>query len=417
MHARRISALVIAAIAVVRCDGGGETKPLNTVSVRDSAGVTITTHTNGHIEQLPVTTLTEPDVSIGTLEGEPGQQLYQVRGATRLADGTIIVLNGGTHEVRIYDAEGGFVDAIGRQGGGPGEFMLPILLRRTAADTVAVYDLAERRLTFIGFDVADDTLDEPGITGAVARTLNAPRQLSGLTGLLDSTRVLLAAPPRVDSEGLVDLPVDVTVLDLETGATDTIGSFGRRQEVRTVQGEIIIAVDVPYTVFPTVRAHDGSIFVVDGVSPDVRVYGSDGRLERIMRLDRLARPVSRSTFDDYVEQRIARSRELMGGGETRGLPADEARRLYESMSLPEMQPFYDALIVAGNGDVWLREFELRPEGYHDWTVLDQTGRPTARFRVPVGLAVREAGADYVLGVSLDEYDVEYVQLYRFGEDR
>jgi hypothetical protein len=52
-----------------------------------------------------------------------------------------------------------------------------------------------------------------------------------------------------------------------------------------------------------------------------------------------------------------------------------------------------------------------------WIVLDSTGHPAARVRTPPGLYPLEIGFDYVLGMALDELDVETVRLYRLLKGR
>lgn len=77
------------------------------VVVRDSAGVRIVQ--NGYSGQ-PVPEnwrLSEqPLLEIGGLEARPGHDLFRVVGALLLADGTIVVANAGSHELRFYDGTG-----------------------------------------------------------------------------------------------------------------------------------------------------------------------------------------------------------------------------------------------------------------------------------------------------------------------
>lgn len=92
-------------------------------------------------------TLGAPSVEIGTVEGETAYLLHQVADAIRLADGRIAVLNAGSHEVRLYGADGTYLGSIGREGDGPGEFRSPARLRHRGGDTVAVVDEGLRRTT------------------------------------------------------------------------------------------------------------------------------------------------------------------------------------------------------------------------------------------------------------------------------
>ena len=65
----------------------------------------------------------EPVVSIGQREGGDAYMLFRVTDATRLSDGRVVVVNGGS-ELRVFDGAGTHVATWGRLGDGPGEFRL-----------------------------------------------------------------------------------------------------------------------------------------------------------------------------------------------------------------------------------------------------------------------------------------------------
>ncbi len=125
---RRNPALAVAAgvAAALACAGEAEPPPANGPAC--SPG-------------LPRWTLApEPDVSIGVLEGDPPYQLFRVTGAVRLGDGTIVVTNVGTQELRYFDSTGAFLRSAGGRGKGPGEFSeLRQIYRR--GDTVRAVEL------------------------------------------------------------------------------------------------------------------------------------------------------------------------------------------------------------------------------------------------------------------------------------
>ena len=82
---------------------------------RDSAGILIVENARPpDASRLGWRIGPEPDVSIGVLEGEEPYMLHWVGGATRLPDGRIVVANGGTQEVRVFDRT---MDGISRPGG------------------------------------------------------------------------------------------------------------------------------------------------------------------------------------------------------------------------------------------------------------------------------------------------------------
>jgi hypothetical protein len=87
------------------------------------------------------------EVVIGLEEGDPAYLLDRVSGAVRLSDGRIVISNSGSVELRVYDAEGRYLQAIGRQGGGPGEFRRPDHIRRGAGETIEVWDAMLRPIS------------------------------------------------------------------------------------------------------------------------------------------------------------------------------------------------------------------------------------------------------------------------------
>ncbi len=93
-----------------------------------------------------------PILEIGVREGEEAYQLHRVQGSLRLRDGRVVVLNGGSQELRYYDSAGRFITAVGRRGEGPGEFQFPAGLRRTEDGGLLVWDRGLMRTSFLDLD-------------------------------------------------------------------------------------------------------------------------------------------------------------------------------------------------------------------------------------------------------------------------
>lgn len=93
---------------------------------------------------------TTPVLTVGVSDGDAGLMFNLVHSARRLADGTLLVADGGSREVRWYGVDGEPVRAVGRRGEGPGEFDGPLSLLPWPGDTVAVLDHGQRRLTLFG---------------------------------------------------------------------------------------------------------------------------------------------------------------------------------------------------------------------------------------------------------------------------
>jgi hypothetical protein len=80
--------------------------------------------------------------------------------------------------------------------------------------------------------------------------------------------------------------------------------------------------------------------------------------------------------------------------------------------MPEQFPAYTDLRVDPEGNLWVQRF-LRPgDDRNLWTVFAADGAMLGDIEIPTDLEITEIGADYVLGVSTDEMDVERVRLHR-----
>src|SRR5690606_28349256 len=107
----------------------------------------------------------EPILTIGEMEGAEEYEFHNVNHATRLSDGTLVVANGGSLELRFYDSTGRHIRSAGRRGSGPGEFEAITYLRSLAGDTLLVHDARNRRVTLFAADgayIRDFTPEGPG---------------------------------------------------------------------------------------------------------------------------------------------------------------------------------------------------------------------------------------------------------------
>ena len=121
---------------VVAC--AGETDRSRSLTVRDSAGIRIVENEGASWTSDQAWHLSpEPIAEIGRLD-EPAHQLSRVVGATRLADGRIVVGDRGSGELRFFDRFGQHLATAGGKGEGPGEFSSMLDVTRMAGDTLIV---------------------------------------------------------------------------------------------------------------------------------------------------------------------------------------------------------------------------------------------------------------------------------------
>ncbi len=66
--------------------------------------------------------------------------------------GRVYVLDQGDVQIKVYDAEGKFLRAIGREGIGPGEFMTPAFMALMSDGRICLLDAAQRRVSLLTID-------------------------------------------------------------------------------------------------------------------------------------------------------------------------------------------------------------------------------------------------------------------------
>lgn len=89
-----------------------------------------------------------PLLEIGVREGAEPYQLHRARGSLRLGDGRIVVVNGGSQELRFFGPDGQYLSAVGGSGEGPGEFRFPTRIRKSSGDSLQVWDQSLMRVSF-----------------------------------------------------------------------------------------------------------------------------------------------------------------------------------------------------------------------------------------------------------------------------
>ena len=116
-------------------------------AVRDSAGISIVERQVALWEASKGWSLGSSDITIGSAGADADDDLYRVVGAARLADGSVVIANAGTGELRRYGFDGKHLGTTGRPGDGPEEFRAMSWLGRGDRDSIFVWDRGKNRVT------------------------------------------------------------------------------------------------------------------------------------------------------------------------------------------------------------------------------------------------------------------------------
>lgn len=393
---RRIG--VLSSLAVLAaCTGDGGTPAPSAGSVRDSAGVRIVENpAPDSTTRLDWTLSAEPVLSIGAMDGDPALQLFRVEDALRLDDGSILVSNGGTSEVRVYDRDGGHRGTWGREGEGPGEFTGLTRISTWPGDSIMAWDFFQNRLTLF---------DREGVATRSHRLTQGDGLGAGrFEGLLPDgslvTASLISFAPEEQTSGLVRRSRHFA----RVGSDGTrLSDLGRHpDEEYYVRAEVGAIVRHPFRRSVHSVVWNGRIVISPSDRYEIRAYDPDGSLSLLVRREHEAVAVTQEDVDRYVETRI---------GEAAEDARPTLRAVFEGMPLVESFPAFSALIADGSGDLWVREYDPPGADRSLWTVFAGDGRVRGLMETPAGLTVFRIGPDYVLGRSVDELGVERVELW------
>ena len=414
------------ALAAAGCEAvpGGDVPPDAGTQIQDSAGIILVENARpADGSRLGWQVGSEPLISIGTVEGGEDFQLHWVDDALKLRDGRVVVANGGSHQLLVFDEAGRYLAAWGQRGEGPGDFggswgtngLGPpqlFSMERWPGDSLAVcHGLATAGAKqFVSFW---DTRGNYGRRLNLARTDYVPQCHDVLPG-----RGILAIHwtpvPALDHEKGLSRQVDLELF-VVAGDGSLRGSLGFHPgaenfwhwEDHRGDGTGFFIPNPPFQKSLVWSAWGELVLVAPTERYELRAYRHDGSLVRIVRRENDVRSPTEADLDSY---RADRRRDA------ERWPPD-ARRLFlaalDALPLPESFPAISAIEVDLLGNLWVREYNL--PGQDDravWTVFDPEGLALGFVETPPDLVIYEIGEDYILGKVLDDLRVEYVQLWR-----
>ncbi len=389
MHLGPLTLAVAFLAAAAGCDAEPEQLPELAYQTRDSAGIVIAENAGVPAKSERWSVDADPVVSIGGADGPPPAMFVAVTTASRLSDGTIVVLEVETSELRFFDATGTHLRTAGGVGEGPGEFEAAVSFVRLAGDTLLV-DAGDRHLLFspTGDYIRQTTID-------VLRYFSGKRAAPCAHFRLLPDGSFLSCEVFSDEQWVAGgtAPSSRVLRVAPDGAETAIGHYWQRQGLFRARTWI---------------ASGGSPPVV-ATAPNpgysIEVRSLDGELTRIVR-----RPDGlRAPTDEEVATAAADLRSGQGFfSPSRGTVDDDEPA--------DLVPAVFGMTVGITGDLWVRREPFVTT--HDETlydVFDGQGRFRGEVRFEGYFWLYEVGEDYVLGARLDELEVAHIQLHRLSK--
>ncbi len=342
----------------------------------------------------------EPLVRIGEIDGDIEYIFGDVTGAVRLDDGSVIIADEQSYNLRRFDAGGRHMWSSGREGEGPGEYGGLRLLRGCPGAAITVFDWNLDRIAQLDQD--GEVTDTRALTADGVNPYNEPACTP------DGDLVFTPWPEfdRTVDEGehhrwRMELrwARDGDQVSLRSGIAGTERTrYGNSDGPRT-WGRVMV-----FAVAPT--------GVWYGSADDYELEHVDwtGRVTRIARWAGPDLTVTRERLDRYLDAWLARYDDP---AERRRFERDQWPDIRDG--LPDRFPAYEeALLTPPDGSMWVTTYGWRSPD-QELHLLDADGVWLRRLTMPSGSTVLDAGRDWVLLRERGELDVPMVAVYRLVE--
>ncbi len=395
----RVSILGGALLAISACAGDTSSAGRE----YDSANVRMIEATAPALDLASWTVSPDPRISIGVESGEEHYQFSRIGGVARLRDGRIIVGDGGSSQIRIFDTAGAFVAAHGRRGPGPGEFAEFSNLRiwRAPNGELLINDSGNDRINV--FDSA----------GAYRRAIKLAESPIGprvfLNDVFADGSLLASAPEgggRLNADVVGPLePMRFAYLRYSPDGKylGTIVEVLDRPRYVNEFGTIRHFPYIPLTAEPKVVSRGSTVLVYRGGAAEVEQWSGTGAREATLRWRGAEpRPVE-SIWERYVQASL---------DGMQGQQRDQYQHYYrQTLPLPKTVPAADAMLVDAEDHLWVRRYRLPWETVQQWDIFAPDGWWLTTLATPDRLTVAQVGTDFVLGTHRDSLGVERVRLH------
>jgi hypothetical protein len=355
---------------------------------------------------------TAPLLDIPDMTGASVNFRLPVAGA-RLRDGSLLVLDQRSHDVRLFDASGRLVRSTGDLGetdkGAGGGLMSAA--RCGARDSLVVWDRRLHRVAVISPE------------GAVARRFTIQSAPAGLEPWLDMTCtagqfLVYASEPQLEWLGKpTTVGVSKTVIADLNGHAAVLADAGPALSEwvgTTSPTGMLSRFPRPLGSSTYLAAYGNNLIVAGSASPDLcimqpsspdRQAPSNSPASSSRCMQRFTLPLKARAADSLSFRAAAR---VIAAGAFSQQMADAVLSQLLGTERPAMLPYINSVYAGMDSVIWI---QTSPPGAAPIELLgvNRLGQPTARLRVPLS-RIFEIGPGYVLGTSNRDDDSVHLLL-------
>lgn len=317
--------------------------------------------------------------SVGAADGAGPDVFGAVGGVGFDAAENLYVLDRLNARVVVFDSTGRVVRAMGRRGGGPGEFGAPQQMAVSGGGEVVVSDVARRALIIFDRDGAARSVPYPGATMLLGRSFTLyPR--GGVVSVAMGNPTSGGAN-AFGEEILLWMPTS-SGLPRRLATVSTPASREAQSGGVRVYSPVIFSPSFQFAVLPS-----GFVAITDEAEYSVRLIDGSGRVQRILRRPIPPRPV---TARDRASERERRIRQLSEGGGLRvigpqsaALPAAAQRTMADQLRDAEFAPVMPVIrriAVDAMGNLWIERVGPALDGPGSIDLVAPEGRYLGTLR-------------------------------------
>ncbi len=366
-------------------------------SVVDSAGIRIVSSlTPAWGDRAAWKVAGSAALTLGGQAGDSALDFVGIVGARRLADGSLIVANGGTGQLRWFSAAGKHLRTVGGRGSGPGKFASLSSLYYLG-DTLLVWDGRARvltRLSLAGEVLRQDTL----------RLADSTRLFS-ILGVFRDGRLLAEAGTVLELKDRQPgfLRLARTLFCFRTdGAADSVGTLPGEELFLSIKGGYASLSAVPFGLGSRLSVLPDGFIASEGDRMQLEERDMAGRLRRIIRWPGARVPVSP---DDVDRQRRTR----LGSAGT-GMQRAQLDSIWRVIPKPDSLPAIGGLAPDPVSLVWVRRGGHVGDTEAEWLVFSKEGAWLGTVALPTSASPLDISAEWIVLRTVDENRIERVEV-------
>lgn len=360
-----------------------------------------------------------PEVTIGMFDGPEEYIFGQVVSLAHGADGTIYVMDRQVPALRVYNADGTYRATFGREGGGPGEYQRPDGGMNVLSDgRIVLRDPGNARIQV--YSPQGEDLDTWRIRGG----FNTSRRM--IVDTLDRAYTIILLDPEADVR---DWEVGLVQVLPDGSPGDTLRQPDTGYEPPRIEARLETEDGVNANISSPPFSPDEETtltrygYWIHGISTDYAFTLL--KPEGPIRIERDYEPVPVAPGERAEEEAFT----------IRNMRNTDPNWRWTGEPIPDTKPPYTAFYGGEDGTVWVRvsqpgvrredssydptDPDALPDEWHEPVVFDvfeEDGRYLGAVRAPEGFQARWVQPlftkDWVLAITRDEFDVQYVVRYR-----